>query len=63
MVDPDSGEPHTAHTTNPVPLMITGVGDGAVLKNGKLCDIAPTIIELMKLKKPNEMTGENLLSI
>jgi 2,3-bisphosphoglycerate-independent phosphoglycerate mutase len=53
------GSPHTAHTTNPVPLII--VGADVKLKSGRLCDIAPTMLELMGYEKPAEMTGESLI--
>lgn len=62
MVDDDGTTPHTAHTTNPVPLIIAGADiAGIKLKNGKLCDIAPTILNLMGIQQPDEMTGENLV--
>jgi 2,3-bisphosphoglycerate-independent phosphoglycerate mutase len=60
MRDPATGGPHTAHTTNPVPLLLHGVGDVS-LANGRLADIAPTLLELMQLPKPAEMTGVSLL--
>jgi 2,3-bisphosphoglycerate-independent phosphoglycerate mutase len=60
MRDPVTGEPHTFHTTNPVPVMLTGVGD-IPLAEGKLADIAPTLLELMDLPKPAEMTGVSLI--
>ena len=55
------GGPHTAHTTNPVPLFLMGGGKGASLKDGRLADLAPTLLELMGLPKPAEMTGVSLL--
>ncbi len=58
MVMPD-GSVNTAHTTNPVPLII--VGADVSLKKGRLADIAPTMLELMGLEKPEEMTGESLI--
>jgi 2,3-bisphosphoglycerate-independent phosphoglycerate mutase len=61
MRDPDTGGPHTAHTTNPVPLFLMGGGKGASLKDGRLADLAPTLLELMGLPKPVEMTGVSLL--
>ena len=61
MVDPKSGGPHTAHTTNPVPIAIMGAPDDATLRNGRLADLAPTVLDLMGLKKPPEMTGESLI--
>ena len=61
MRDPETGGPHTAHTTNPVPLLLMGGGKGASLKDGRLADLAPTLLELMGLPKPAEMTGASLL--
>lgn len=55
-------EPWTAHTTNPVPFILINAEEGILLREGgKLCDIAPTLLELMGLDKPIEMTGESLL--
>lgn len=63
MVDYETGEPFTAHTTNPVPFILINYTDGIGLKdNGKLADIAPTLLEMMGIKKPEEMTGESLLT-
>src|SRR5262245_46563791 len=61
MRDPETGGPHTAHTTNPVPLVILGARNRALLADGRLADIAPTLLELMDLPKPSEMTGVSLL--
>ena len=61
MVDPETGGPHTAHTLNPVPLILVGAGNRMVVKEGRLADIAPTLLELMGLPKPAEMTGKSLL--
>ena len=61
MRDPETGGPHTAHTTNPVPLLLMGGGKGASLADGRLADLAPTLLELMGLPKPAEMTGVSLL--
>ena len=56
----ENGEIFTAHTTNPVPLCI--IGHDCKLKSaGKLADIAPTMLEILNLKKPNDMTGESLI--
>ena len=60
MIDYKTGEPHTAHTTNPVPLVLIGMED-VKLKEGKLADLAPTMLDIMGLAKPKEMTGESLL--
>ena len=60
MRDPVTGGPHTAHTTNPVPLLLQGGGDVS-LSDGRLADIAPTMLDLMELPKPAEMTGVTLL--
>ena len=60
MIDYKTGEPHTAHTTNPVPLILVGVPDVTV-KEGKLADIAPTMLDILGLPKPEEMTGESLI--
>ena len=60
MIDYTTGEPHTAHTTNVVPLVLVGK-EGVKLKEGKLADLAPTLLELMGLDKPQEMTGESLI--
>ena len=60
MIDYTTGEPHTAHTTNPVPLAIIGLRNKK-LKEGRLADLAPTMLEIMGLEKPKEMTGESLI--
>jgi 2,3-bisphosphoglycerate-independent phosphoglycerate mutase len=60
MRDPETGGPHTAHTTNPVPVVLVG-GTPTSLADGRLSDIAPTLIELMDLTKPAEMTGVSLI--
>ena len=61
MRDPETGGPHTSHTTNPVPVMLVGAGNRSLLAQGRLADIAPTMLELMDLPKPKEMTGKSLL--
>ena len=61
MIDYETGEPMTAHTTNPVPLILVNYTDGIGIKDGRLCDIAPTLLDMMDLPKPSEMTGESLL--
>ena len=60
MIDYKTGEPYTAHTTNPVPLILVGMNK-AKLKPGKLSDLAPTMLDIMGIEKPEEMTGESLL--
>ena len=60
MIDYTTGEPHTAHTTNPVPLILVGM-ENTKLKSGKLADLAPTMLDIMGLEKPAEMSGESLL--
>jgi len=62
MRDPQTGGPHTAHTTNLVPLILAGAGNRLLLAEGRLADIAPTLLELMGLPKPAEMTGHSLLA-
>ena len=63
MIDYKTGEPHTAHTTNPVPLILVTDDKSLKLKSdGKLADLAPTMLDLMNLDKPDEMTGTSLLS-
>ncbi|MEM1237215.1 MAG: alkaline phosphatase family protein, partial [Pseudomonadota bacterium] len=61
MVDPVTGGPHTAHTTNPVPVILFGGPEGTKLRNGRLSDLAPTLLQLMELEKPPEMTGESVI--
>lgn len=61
MVDPETGGPHTAHTTNLVPVALIGGPKGANLRAGRLADLAPTLLRLMELPKPDEMTGESLI--
>jgi 2,3-bisphosphoglycerate-independent phosphoglycerate mutase len=60
MRDPETGGPHTAHTTNPVPVVLMG-GDARAISNGRLADVAPTLLHLMGLKQPEEMTGTSLI--
>ncbi len=62
MVDPVTGKPHTAHTTNLVPVILWGGPPGAVMKDGKLGDLAPTLLRLMEIDPPEEMTGDCLLA-
>lgn len=61
MIDPITGAPHTAHTTNPVPVILIGGAKGAALTSGRLSDLAPTLLTLMDLDVPREMTGRSLI--
>ena len=60
MRDPQTGNPHTAHTTHPVPIFLAG-RPGVVLADGRLGDVAPTLLALIGLPQPAEMTGKSLL--
>jgi 2,3-bisphosphoglycerate-independent phosphoglycerate mutase len=62
LVDYETGEPLTAHTTNPVPFILVNYDPAYTLRDGgRLADIVPTLIEMMGMEKPKEMTGESLL--
>jgi len=61
MIDPDTGGPHTAHTLNVVPVILVNGPDDVALRDGRLADLAPTLLALMNLPQPPEMTGESLL--
>lgn len=62
MIDYETNTPFTAHTTNPVPFILVNYTDGVGLRQGgRLADIAPTLLDMMGLEKPAEMTGESLL--
>ncbi len=61
MVDPETGGPHTAHTTNLVPVILVGGPEDASLKDGRLADLAPSLLDLMELDLPEEMTGTSLV--
>jgi 2,3-bisphosphoglycerate-independent phosphoglycerate mutase len=60
MIDPATGQPHTAHTTNPVPLILLGDGAESLRAGGTLADVAPTILGIQGLPVPKEMTGRDL---
>ena len=60
MIDYATGDPHTAHTTNVVPLIL--VGKQAKLKSGRLADLIPTMLDIMNIEKPAEMTGNSLIT-
>lgn len=61
MIDYSTGKPMTAHTSDPVPFLYVAKGAKEMRHGGKLCDIAPTMLEVMGLEKPVEMTGESLI--
>lgn len=61
IIDYDNGEPFTAHTKTPVPFIVIGEGDVSLKDSGRLCDIAPTILDFMGISIPDEMTGKSLL--
>jgi 2,3-bisphosphoglycerate-independent phosphoglycerate mutase len=60
MIDPTSGGPHTAHTTNPVPFLVVGDDAQALRHGGSLRDVGPTILNLLGVEVPSEMTGKDL---
>jgi 2,3-bisphosphoglycerate-independent phosphoglycerate mutase len=63
MRDPQTGEPHTAHTLNPVPFIVVNPPAAiASLRDGRLCDVAPTLLDLLGLPKPAAMTGHSLIA-
>ena len=62
MRDPDTDEPHTQHTVGEVPLVLVNAPDGVDrLEDGRLADLAPTVLDLLGISKPAEMTGRSLL--
>jgi 2,3-bisphosphoglycerate-independent phosphoglycerate mutase len=73
MIDLNTGEPHTAHTTNPVPFVVAdfsgknGKSNGTAnnkwhLEDGTLADVAPTVLKLMGIEKPEQMNGHSLIT-
>jgi 2,3-bisphosphoglycerate-independent phosphoglycerate mutase len=60
MLDPSTGQPHTAHTTDPVPFIIVQKNIG-LRDAGILADVAPTVLDLMGISIPTEMTGKSLI--
>ena len=62
MRDPETGQPHTAHTVGPVPFVYVGTRDASLRAGGALRDVAPTILDLLGLPQPAEMTGRSLLA-
>ena len=62
MLDATTNEPHTAHTTNKVPFVVVNDKEAVNLRNdASLCDVAPTVLDIMGIKKPEEMTGSSIL--
>ena len=61
MIDPDTRGPFTAHTTYPVPFIVLGCGDVTLREDGVLADIAPTMLKILELEKPDEMTGKSII--
>jgi 2,3-bisphosphoglycerate-independent phosphoglycerate mutase len=61
MVDPETGQPHTAHSTNKVPLLYLGGNKATLIDGGSLADLAPTILKLLNVEQPKEMTGHSLI--
>jgi 2,3-bisphosphoglycerate-independent phosphoglycerate mutase len=59
MIDPETGGPHTAHTTSPVPFVMVG-GETPLRPGGALCDVGPTILSMLGIEPPFEMTGVDL---
>jgi 2,3-bisphosphoglycerate-independent phosphoglycerate mutase len=55
------GNPHTQHTINPVPFVVVGASQGHIREGGTLADIAPTVLALMGIAQPAEMTGQSLV--
>jgi 2,3-bisphosphoglycerate-independent phosphoglycerate mutase len=60
MIDPTTGGVHTAHTTNPVPLVAMGAGSERLRTGGSLRDVAPTVLRLLDIEPPADMTGRDL---
>ena len=64
MIDPATGGPHTAHTTNPVPFIVVDpAGDRPLRSGGALCDVGPTLLSMLGLEQPSEMTGVDLRNL
>jgi 2,3-bisphosphoglycerate-independent phosphoglycerate mutase len=60
MIDPETGGAHTAHTTNPVPFVALRAEANALRAGGALCDVGPTVLRLLGITPPPEMTGVDL---
>jgi 2,3-bisphosphoglycerate-independent phosphoglycerate mutase len=64
MIDPATGGPHTAHTTNPVPFVVVDPdGDRPLRSGGALCDVGPTVLRMLGIEQPSEMTGTDLQDV
>jgi 2,3-bisphosphoglycerate-independent phosphoglycerate mutase len=63
MFDHKTGQPHTAHTSDPVPFIYMGRNALIVNEKGKLSDIAPTMLHLLNLPQPKEMSGQSLVKL
>jgi len=61
MIDPETGGPHTAHTLNEVPIWLIG-HEGSLAQGGRLADVAPTLLAMLNIAQPSEMTGHSLLT-
>lgn len=61
IMEDEHGKPFTAHTTNPVPFIVAGCNDISLKSEGRLCDIIPTLLDMMDIIKPQEMTGVSLI--
>ena len=61
MMDPKTKAPHTAHTTNKVPFLVINYSTVTLAEDGALCDIAPTVLKILNIKQPEEMTGKSLI--
>ena len=60
MEDPETGEPHTAHTLSKVPFLLAGC-EGLALRDGTLADLAPTLLDMLGIEKPADMSGSSLI--
>ena len=61
MFNKETKAPQTAHTTNPVPFIVVSNDEYKLEKTGALCDIAPSILDILNIKKPDEMTGKSMI--
>jgi 2,3-bisphosphoglycerate-independent phosphoglycerate mutase len=64
MINYETGLPHTAHTLHPVPFIVYGSNaPKKLIDGGALCDVAPTVLQIIGVKKPSEMTGSSLAAL